>query len=180
MATTPNSAHSEAPSGGHPAFPPFAQETFASQVVWLILVFALLYVIMAKVALPRVGSILEMRKARIDGDLAEAERLKGQSDAAVAAYEKSLAEARGRAQALAAETHQKQAEAAEATRKSLEGELATRIEAAEKSIAATRSAAMANVATIASDTAGAIVERLIGKAPPAADVAAAVADSLKR
>ena len=177
---TENNAHSEAPSGGRPAFPPFQQETFASQVVWLVLVFALLYVIMAKVALPRVGSIIDARKAKIDGDLAEAERLKGQSDAAVAAYEKSLADARGRAQALAAETHQKQAEAAETTRKSLEGELATRIEAAEKSIAATRTAAMANVATIATETAGAIVERLIGKAPAQSDVAAAVADTLKR
>ena len=103
MAETKN-AHTEVPSSGHVVFPPFDRETFASQLFWLAITFALLYLLMARFALPRVGSIIEDRRKHIDGDLAEANRHKGESDAAIAAHEKALAEARGRAQALANET----------------------------------------------------------------------------
>jgi F-type H+-transporting ATPase subunit b len=105
---------------------------------------------------------------------------KEQSDAAHAAYEKALADARARAQAIAAETRQRQAAAAEATNKRLEAQLHERLAAAEQSIAATRTAAMDNVGAIARDTASAIVERLIGQAPAEHEVAAALGDALKR
>jgi F-type H+-transporting ATPase subunit b len=161
-------------------FPPFDATTFASQLLWLAITFVALYLLMSRVALPRVGAILENRRARIAGDLAEAQSLKEQSDAAIAAYEKALAEARGRAQALANETIQQQAAAAEANRKELDAKLNARIAEAEKSIAATQAAAMANVQTIAAEAAAAIVERLTGTAPAAQDVAAAVGAALKR
>jgi len=161
-------------------FPPFDSHTFPSQLFWLALAFIALYLLMSRVALPRVGSILEDRRKHIEGDLAEAHRLKGESDAAIAAHEKALAEARGRAQALANETREKAAAAAEARRKQVDAQLGTRIADAEKSIAKTRSAAMANVHGIASDTAGAIVERLTGIAPASRDVAEAVSNVLKR
>jgi F-type H+-transporting ATPase subunit b len=90
--------------GGHGAFPPFQSETFASQLVWLAVAFVLLYVLMSKLALPRVASIIEARQKRIEGDLAEAGLLKTQSDEAMAAYEKALADARARAQSIANET----------------------------------------------------------------------------
>jgi F-type H+-transporting ATPase subunit b len=161
-------------------FPPFDAHTFPSQLLWLALTFVALYLLMSRVALPRVGSIIEDRRKHIDGDLAEANRLKGESDAAIAAHEKALAEARGRAQALANETREKAAAAAEARRKEVDGQLGARIADAEKTIAATRSAAMANVHGIASDTAGAIVERLTGIAPASHDVTEAVSKVLKR
>jgi F-type H+-transporting ATPase subunit b len=169
------------PAGEHgKGFPPFDAHTFPSQLLWLALTFIALYVLMARVALPRVGSILEGRRRHIEGDLTEANRLKGESDAAIAAHEKALAEARGRAQALANETREKAAAAAEARRKEVDATLGHRIAEAEKTIAATRSAAMANVHGIASDTAGAIVERLTGIAPASRDVAEAVSNLLKR
>jgi F-type H+-transporting ATPase subunit b len=161
-------------------FPPFQTENFPSQLVWLALTFVLLYVLMAKVALPRIGSILAERSKRIGDDLAAAQRFKEQSDTANAAYEKALADARARAQAIANSTREKQAAAAEETNKRLEQQLHERLAAAEQSIAATRAAAMNNVGTIAGDTASAIVERLIGTAPAPHDVAAAVGDALKR
>ena len=89
-------------------FPPFAKETFASQLLWLVLVFVALYLLMSRVALPRIGSILEERRQSIDTDLAAAQQLKTESDAAIAAYEKALAEARGRAQTLANEAREKE------------------------------------------------------------------------
>src|SRR5471032_983074 len=176
-----NTSTEHVPAGDHKgAFPPFQSQTFASQLVWLVLAFVLLYVLMLKVALPRVGAIIENRQKRIDDDIADAGKLKVQSDEAVAAYEKALADARARAQTIANETRDKQAAAADATRKTLEGELNVKLAEAEKSIAATKQAAMANVRAIAEDAARAIIERLIGSAPSDKAVAEAVATVLKR
>ena len=172
-------AHTEQP-GGKPPFPPFDKETFASQLVWLVVFFVALYVVIKRLAIPQIGGIIEARSGKIDGDLAEAKRLKDQSDAAIAAYEKSLADARTRAQALAGETRDKLAAEAEVARKKLEAELNARLAKAEQTIATTKTSAMANVQGIAADTASAIVERLTGTAPSGAAVAAAVADALKR
>jgi F-type H+-transporting ATPase subunit b len=161
-------------------FPPFDPTTFASQLFWFALTFILLYVLMSRVALPRIGTILEDRRKRIESDLAEAQRSKEASDAAIVAHEKALAEARGRAQTLANETREKAAAAAEARRKEVDAKLHTRIADAEKSIAATRSAAMTNVRGIASEAAAAIVERLTGISPASQEVAEAVGNVLKR
>jgi F-type H+-transporting ATPase subunit b len=161
-------------------FPPFEKETFASQLLWFALTFIALYLLMSRVALPRVGSILEDRRRHIDGNLADAQRFKGESDAAIAAHEKALAEARGRAQTLANEAREKAAAAAEARRKEVDTGLHARIAEAEKTIAATQSAAMTNVRGIASEAAAAIVERLCGVAPAASEVGDAVTNVLKR
>ena len=173
-------AHTEQPAEHKGQFPPFNPATFASQLVWLVITFVILLVLMWKVALPRVASIIENRQKRIADDLAEAEKLKAESDAAVAAYEKALADARARAQAIANETRDKQAAQTEAARKKLEDQLNARLADAEKQIAATKQAAMANVRTIATDAAKAIVQRLSGTAPADSAVEAAVADVLKR
>src|SRR5690606_37188525 len=139
-----------------------------------------LYALMAKWALPRVAGIIEGRQKQLANDIAEAGRLKEQSDAAVAAYEKALADARSRAQAIAGATREKAAAEAEAVRKKTEEELNARLAEAEKTIAATREAAMGSVREIAEDAAAAIVERLIGKAPAKEAVADAVTAVLKR
>jgi F-type H+-transporting ATPase subunit b len=168
------------PKGEHGGgFPPFDAHTFASQLIWLALAFILLYVLMAKWALPQVGRVIESRQKRIADDIAAATGLKKQSDDAVAAYEKALADARGRAQTIANETREKQAAAADAARKTIEDELNGKMAEADKSIAAAKETAMANVRTIAEGAAAAIVQRLIGTAPGEKAVAAAVADVLK-
>jgi F-type H+-transporting ATPase subunit b len=177
MATT---AHTEVPGAHKGVFPPFDSHTFASQLVWLAITFVLLYVILAKVALPRVGGIIAERQKRIDDDLAQANSFKTQSDGALAAYEKSLADARSRAQSIANDMREKQAAEAGATRKKLEDQLQVKLADAEKAIAGTKQKAMANVHGIATDAAKAIVERLIGKAPADNAIDAAVADVLKR
>src|SRR5215510_14017322 len=171
----------EVPASEHGAgFPPFNAETAASQWLWLALALIALYLLMSGIAWPRIGSILEARRQRIQDDLAEAQRFKDASDAAIAAHEKALAEARGRAQALANETRAKAAAAAEARRKEVDAKLNARIAEAEKTIAGTRSAAMGNVRSLASEAAGAIVERLTGIAPAGEEVTEAVSKALKR
>jgi F-type H+-transporting ATPase subunit b len=178
MATT--TAHTEQPAGHKELFPPFNSQTFASQLFWLALTFVFLYVMMSKVALPRISAIIDSRQQRIDDDLAEAQTLKNESEAAVVAYEKALADARSRGQAIANEMRDKQAAATEASRKALEAELNAKLAVAEKTIATTKTAAMANVGTIAENAATAIVEQLIGAVPAQQAVSAAVADALKR
>ena len=163
----------------HGGFPPFQSQTFASQLIWLVIAFVLLYALMAKLALPRVTAIIENRQAKIQGDIAEAGKLRTQSEEALAAYEKALADARGRAQAIANETRDKQAAEAAASRKTLEDQLNAKLAGAEKTIAATKQAAMLNVRGIAEDAARAIVERLTGAAPNEKSVADAVAAVLK-
>jgi F-type H+-transporting ATPase subunit b len=173
-------SHTEAPSGAKAAFPPFQKDTFASQLVWLAITFVLLYLVISRIAVPRIGGIIDERAKRIEGDFAEAQRMKEGAEAALTAYEKALADARSRAQAIGGEIRDKLHAEADVSRKALEAKLNTQLAEAEKTIAATKTAAMANVRGIAVDTAGAIVERLIGIAPPAPAVAAAVDEALKR
>ena len=171
------SAHTEVPHEKGP-FPPFESKNFPSQLVWLGVSFVVLYVMLSKVVLPRVASILEARKRRIEIDLADAAKAKSDSDAASAAYEKSLADARASAQALAAKTHQELAAKSEARRKELEAGLAAKLADAEKKIEATKTGAMKNVGAIATDAAASIVERLTGSAPDKAVVERAVSATI--
>jgi F-type H+-transporting ATPase subunit b len=171
-------AHTEADAHGR-AFPPFQKDTFASQLVSLLVAFVALYLIVSRIALPRVGSLLDERQNAIEGDLADAQKLKDESDSALKAYENELAAARGRAQAISAETREKLNAASEAERKKLEEQLSVKLAGAEKSIASTREAAMRNVRGIAAEAAAAIVQRLTGVLPDGKSVDRAVDASLK-
>lgn len=178
--TKGTSAHTGADgSSGKGAFPPFQKETFASQLVSFAIAFALLYFIVSKIALPRVGSLLAARQGVIENDLAQAQKLKDESDAALAAYESELAAARQRAQSIGAETREKLNAASEQERKQLEGQLSQKLAEAEKTIDATRQTAMGNVRSIAADAAAAIVQRLTGTSPDSKSVESAVAATLK-
>src|ERR1700741_489457 len=114
-------AHPGADGGHHGGgFPPFDSSTFASQLVSLLIAFVALYLIVSRIALPRVGSVLDERQNAIDGGLAAAQKLKDESDGALKAYKSELAAARSRAQAISAETREKLNAASEAERKTLE------------------------------------------------------------
>jgi len=173
-------AHTEVPGDHKAPFPPFQRETFVSQLVWLVIAFVLLYAVVAKFALPRVGGIFAARQERKDADTAQARQFREEADAALTAYEKALADAHSRGRSIASETHTRLTAEGETRRKTLEAELNGKLAEAEKQISATKQAAMANVRTIAADAAAAIVERLIGTAPSEPAVAAAVDDALKR
>lgn len=179
QAATPAQTTGSTETSGKKSFPPFAKETFASQLVSFAIAFVLLYVIVSRFALPRVGNIIAMRQGTIDGDMAEAERLKGESDAALKAYEAELAAARANAISIGSDIRDKLNKQADEERKRLEDQLARKLADAEKSIAATRTAAMGNVQAIATDAAAAIVQRLAGVTPDARAVASAVDATLK-
>jgi F-type H+-transporting ATPase subunit b len=175
----PTDAHTETEGGHGGGFPPFDSSTYASQLVSLAITFVALYLIVSRIALPRVGGVLDARKKAIDGNLSAAQQLRDESDAALKAHESELAAARARAQAIGAETREKRNAAAEAERKTLEEQLGARLAEAEKAIASTRAAAMSNVRGIAADAASAIVQQLTGTAPDPGAVKNAVDASLK-
>lgn len=160
---------------GGGAFPPFDPNTFAPQLVWLLITFGALYYVMSRIALPSVGSLLEERRERIQRDIAEAERMKAETDAALKAYEQALADARGKAQGIAKETRDTLAAEVERQRQRVDQEIAAKVADTEKRIGETKTRALASVNQIAVDTAGSIVSRLIGKDVPASEIQAALA-----
>jgi F-type H+-transporting ATPase subunit b len=172
-------AQTAAHGGAKPQFPPFNPETFASQIFWFVITFVLLYVLMSRIALPRVGAIVTARAGKIADDLAGAQNLKDQTDQAIAGYEKKLADARSNAQSIAGQTRDKLMAEADVRRKTLEAKLNDRLHEAEKTIVQTKTQVMSNVRAIATDAASSIVERLIGTKPDPKAVSDAVDKSLK-
>lgn len=139
-----------------------------AQVVWMLIIFGALYYVMARYALPQVESVLEARRARIEGDLESAQAAKHRADAAMAEHQAATAKARAEAQAaVGAATQKAQAEAAQRA-EALNAKLAAQIEAAERQIASARDNAMGALRQVATDTADALVTRLIGRSDGAA------------
>jgi F-type H+-transporting ATPase subunit b len=163
-----------APQGGS-KFPPFDGSTFAPQLVWLAITFAALYFLMSRVALPRIGSVIEERRERIARDLTEAQRMKAETDAALKAYEQSLADARGKAQAVAKETRDRVAASLERDRQSADQANAAKVADMEKRIGESKARALASVSDIAAETAGALVGKLLGREVPLDEIRKAVA-----
>ncbi len=169
-------ATTEAHGGAHEevGFPPFASETFGGQLLWLAITFVVLYTLLSRLVLPRLGGIIENRRAMIANDLDDAAAMKSRAEEAGSAYEKALAEAKGRAQTLARETRSQLSAESDAKRKALEADLNKRLADAEATIASKKAEAMGHVQGIAHDTATAIIERLTGKAPAPQKVEAAL------
>ena len=161
-------------SSGLPQFDP----TFwAGQMFWLVVIFALLYLLFRYVFIPRIGDTIAEREDRIGGDIGAARRMKEEADAQVAAVAAETAVARAAAQKLASEAKAKARAEADAREAKEEAKLAENLARAESNIRDTRDKAMSNVRGIAQDTAGAIVEKLTQVTATAAEVDAALAGS---
>jgi len=161
-----------------PGMPQLDFSTFPNQIFWLVITLVVIYLILSKVALPRIASVLAERSGTITNDLAAAEELKLKAVEAEDAYNKALADARAEAQKIVAEAKAEiQAELDDATAKA-DAEIAAKAAESEKAIAEIRENAMQSVTEVANETAGALVGALLPKAADA-DVTAAVAAKLK-
>ncbi|MBN9669160.1 F0F1 ATP synthase subunit B [Roseibium aggregatum] len=167
------------PESEHGAgFPPFDATTYASQILWLAITFGFFYWIMKNVAVPRIAGILEDREDRIAGDLSEANRLKEETDAAIAAYEQALAEARNKAHGIAQDTRAKLKTDQDARREKAEADLSEKLKEAEAHIAGLKTEALSQIGEIAGETTSALVEQLIGKAPTKTDLTKALKSAM--
>jgi F-type H+-transporting ATPase subunit b len=154
--------------------PQLDYHTFVPQLVWLAITFVVLYILMSRIGLPKVRGAIEGRRQRVDGDLAQAAALRREAEAALAAYQKTLADARATAQETLRRTgEQLAAEAAERQRQ-LAATLSEQVAAAEQRIAAGKDAALGELRGIAADVGGAVVEKLTGTAPDPAAMTSAV------
>ena len=156
----------------------FANPLTLSQVVWLAVIFAALYLVLSQWALPRVASVLEMRAATIATDLDAARAAKAQADAAVAELTRATREAHTSAQTEIAQAAAAAKQAADQQQAELTARLDKQIVEAEQRIADARSAAMGALGEVARDTAREVVGRLAGGAVPQQTVDAAVAAAL--
>jgi F-type H+-transporting ATPase subunit b len=143
-------------------FPPLDHTTFVPQLVWLAISFGLLYVLLKRVALPRVGEVIEERADRIRRDLEQAEKLKTETEGALAAYEQALTDARSKAGGVIKAMRDSLTAEVDKERARVEAEIARKVADAEARIEQTKSRALASVNDIATETAGAIVKKLIG------------------
>ena len=150
----------EGKEGGLPQLNP---HDFAPQLIWLALTFGALFWLLSNVALPKVGGVIEARRQRIQRDLDDAARLKGETEQALATYEASLASARTRAGGIAKDMRDKLATEVEGQRTVVDNQVGSRIADAERRISDMKTKAMAEVGQIAADTAEAIVAQLTGK-----------------
>lgn len=151
---------------------------FAPQLIWLAISFVLLYLIMSRLALPRVGQILEERSGRIAGDLAAAAKLREDTEKAIADYEQALADAKARAQVIAREARDEMTRDIERQRAEVDQTIAAQTADAEKRINTMKEAALSHVGEIATDTAEALLARLLGKTVARSELQGAVNEAL--
>ena len=172
MATEPQGAASA------PGMPQLDFSTFGNQIFWLLVTLVVIYFILSRIALPRIGAVLADRQGTITNDIAAAEELKAKAVEAEAAYNKALADARVEANRIIAETKAEiQADLDKAIAKADAG-IAAKAAEGEKAIAAIRASAMESVTAVAKDTAKEIVAAMGGKAD-ARTVTAAVTARMK-
>jgi F-type H+-transporting ATPase subunit b len=143
-------------------FPPFDVNNFAPQLVWLALTFGLLYVLMSRIALPRIGSILSDRETRIESDLAASRELQSKAQAAAAEHDETLRATKAQAQAIGRDAQQQAASETQARRSAQEAEFAKKLAEADAQITAAKAQALAHVEEIATEAAGSILEKLTG------------------
>lgn len=158
-------------SGGLPQLNP---ANFPTQIFWLALTFIALYYLMAKKALPRVAEVLEERQDRISRDLSKAASLKEEAEAALVIVEKALADARGDAQGVIAQTVTEIEAANQARQAALNADITERLRTAEANIQASKEQAVANVRSAAADIARDVAAKIGGVEADAAAADAAV------
>ena len=159
--------------------PQLDTSTWPPQLFWLAVTFIALYIVISRVAIPRTGGAIAKRRATVEGDLAQAQKLKAETDKAVQAYEATLAEARARAHGIAQANRDKLAAEIDAERAKLDRALGAKIAEAEKKIAAAKTKALGDVRVVAAELATSIVAELIGAKVTKAAAAGAVAKAAK-
>jgi F-type H+-transporting ATPase subunit b len=173
MADATTTASTQAPAGGA-GFPPFKTDTFPSQIFWLTVTFAFLFVVLWRVAGPRINGVITSRRGAINDDIAAAQTARGQAESAATAYQAALHAAKTRAQGMAEETRQAlNAEIAKG-KTAADEDAASAMAAAHARIQATQEQARGHVLKAAEEAAIAIVARLTGETVSSADAAAAV------
>ena len=139
--------------------------TFLPQVVWLVITFSALFLLMWRVAVPRIADVLEARQRRIEDNLDKAQESKKEAEETLAAYEQAMNEARAGANTHIAETTARMSGEAAEREAELALDLSARITAAEDELAKPTNDALDHIRAATIEVAAAVLERLTGEAP---------------
>ena len=165
-------AGTEVPSKG--GFPPFKSETYPAQLFWLAVTFTFLFVVLWRVATPRIAGVLAARKGRIAGDIGTAEQHRKDAEATLASYNSALATARDSARGVGEENRKRIAAEAERAKTQADTQARQASDVAEARLTAVRSEAKGRLSKAVEDAAIDIVARLTGETVSPAEAAAAV------
>ncbi|MEM7546802.1 MAG: F0F1 ATP synthase subunit B' [Pseudomonadota bacterium] len=172
----PAFAADEEKKGG---MPQLDTSTFGSQIFWLVVSIVALYFILRIVALPRIAGGLEERSDAIEDDLDRASEFRKKAEEAEAAYDKALADARGKAQEIAQKTRDEIQKNLDMAIAKADAEIAARSAEGEKRIAEIQASALIAVEEVANDTAEALVEAVAPGAVDSQAIQSAVAGQVK-
>lgn len=161
-----------------PGMPQLDFSHWGNQIFWLVITLIVIYLILSRVALPRIASVLAERQGTITNDVAAAEDLKVKAQEAEAAYEKALVDARAEAHRIVGEAKAEIQADLNAAIDKADAEIAVKAAESEKAIAEIRAGALDAVKEVAADTAQEIVAAMGGKSDAKA-VSTAVAARLK-
>jgi F-type H+-transporting ATPase subunit b len=167
----PVDGHAEvaAHGGEGGGLPQFEFQHWGGQIIWLLGLFLILYLLIAKVFTPRYRKVVETRAQTISGALDEARRVQAEADSKAEGVKSEIAQARADSRKLVADARAKASDEMAKTQAVQDAELAGKVAEAETRIRAMREQAMGNVQGVASETAQAIVEKLTGKPLTAAE-----------
>lgn len=154
-------------------------DTYASQIFWLFVTFGLLYVVMSRVALPRIGDVVEERRDKIDDDLMRAETIRTEAEEVLAEYEKALSAAREEASGILQQASDKAKADMDERQEAFAQQLTERTREAEERIEAAKTEALKDVASVASETATAVTNKLAGFTPDSETAEKAVQAEMK-
>lgn len=172
-AAAADAAHA-APTG----LPQLDVTTFANQIFWLVLTMLLLYWVLSRIALPRIGGVIADRQGAITGDLGAAEEFKRRAREAEAAYDKALAEARTQAQGIVAENRAVMQRELDTAVAHADAEISARAAESEQRISEIRARAVEDARSVARDVTAELVTAFGGRAETGA-IATAVDQRLK-
>jgi F-type H+-transporting ATPase subunit b len=148
--------------------------SFSSQLFWMTMSFVVLYVLLARFLLPRIQSVIALRSHTIEGDIEQAKRMKSDAERARHHYEKALADARAKSQAMLAESTATIAGRAAKQQAELDKTIEKKLHESDAAIRSSKQEVMDKLSPISAELASLIVEVLVHHKPNAKDIGAVI------
>jgi F-type H+-transporting ATPase subunit b len=166
-----------AESGGMPQLNP---EFWISQIFWLTLTFGILYVVLAKLILPKISANLELRKSQIQENIEAAEKQRESSETKLKEYDNIVFKSKLEAQNILKAAREKLIQEINSKKENLDKQIDEEIKKAENEINILKKNAPEKINKIAIDTSSELVKKLIGAEVNNSSISAIVEDLSKR
>jgi len=153
---------------------------WASQAFWLILVFSILYISIAKFYLPKIKKNLDDRENKIKEDLDEANNLKSLSEKKFKEYEVILENSKKEVTKILLESKNQLDEDIKNKKETMEKEIETEVSKAQKEILDLKKNSINSINIISQDIASNIIEKISGDKLNESSVKAAIDDVAKK